>query len=233
MGIAFTDHCEVETGLDACLKVIRGLKADVKRARDIFGDRLEISLGIELGEPHHNTPLAEELIGDPDIDFVIGSLHHARGRMDYYYIDYEHEDIDGIMGLYYEELAELAEGAQFDVVGHINYQMRYMNPSTRNRIDPSKYYGKLGGILKVIADKKLGIEINTSGLWRGLGFTLPSFDVVKMFRAAGGEIVTTGSDSHETSHIGAGISTAAEYLRSAGFGGCAFFKNRKPSLKPI
>jgi histidinol-phosphatase (PHP family) len=232
-GIAFTDHCEVDTGLEACLDVVRGLKSDVSRARDIFGERLEISLGVELGEPHHNPPFARELTRDPEIDFVIGSLHHARGQPDYYYIDYGHENLDAIMSLYYEELEELVECGCFDVVGHINYQLRYMDSLTRSRANPSKYYGKLGEILRAIASKNLGIEINTSGLWRGMDFTLPSLDVLKMFRAAGGKVVTTGSDSHDSSHVGAELKTAVEYMRTAGFKYLAFFKNREPSFKPI
>jgi histidinol-phosphatase (PHP family) len=232
-GIAFTDHCETNKGISACLKVIKGLKSDVKRARDIFGDKLEISLGIELGQPHHDLSLSHELLCDGEIDFVIGSLHHARGQQDYYYIDYDHEDIDMIMYRYYDELMELVECGCYDVIGHINYQLRYMSAVARNRGDLSKYYRELGAILDVVAKNNKGIEINSSGLWRGIDLTLPPLEVIKMFRAVGGEIVTTGSDSHDASHVGAAIDSAVECLRDAGFERCAFFKQRKPIFKAI
>jgi histidinol-phosphatase (PHP family) len=232
-GIAFTDHVDVDSGEEACLKALDGIKADVARARDAFGGRLEISLGMELGEAHHNVPLARDLMSDDCLDFVIGSLHHPRMSPDYYNIDYDRVDMDALWRGYYDELSEMVEAGCFDVVGHINYQVRYMTESARARTDLSRYAGMLKDILRAVIDSGKGIEINTSGLWRGLGFTLPSLEVIEIYRQMGGEIITTGSDAHTENHVGDAIEVAVRRIASAGFDKFAFFKKRTPYFHDV
>jgi histidinol-phosphatase (PHP family) len=232
-GVAVTDHVDAGLGGEACFNVINGLKKDIARARDAYGGELEISLGIELGEGHHDVRLAREIASDDGIDFIIGSLHRPRGGVDYYYVDYDHEDLDGLLRGYYDELAEMAEAGFFDVAGHINYQLRYMSAAARERVNAPAYYDRLRPILRDIASGGRGIEINVSSLWRGLDFTLPSEEVVRMFREEGGEAVTTGTDSHDHSHVGDCLDGALKVLSGAGFGKFAFFKKRTPCYHDI
>ncbi|MDR1885923.1 MAG: histidinol-phosphatase HisJ family protein [Synergistaceae bacterium] len=232
-GIAFTDHCDIDGGRHRCDRVRRAIVRDVAEARELYGDDLLISAGIELGEPHHNYALAGDIAGDPGLDFVIGSLHRLRDTDDFYYIDYENVDLDSLMQRYYEELYELVESGCFDVVGHINYQMRYMSAAARKTVDLSVYYGDLFEILKSAARQGKGIEINTSGLQRGLGEIIPSPEVIGLFRRAGGEIVTIGSDAHNSRNVGAEIETAMDCLKSAGFGQFAFFTGREARMMDI
>lgn len=235
-GITITDHCNTYYGRKTCLALKRKLLADIRDARRTFGERLTISAGLELGEPHHDLSLAEELTSDPEIDFVIGSLHRLRGEEDFYEMQlnlFEAAELDVLLRKYYEELDELVACSFFDVLGHINYQVRYMSASARGRIDLTTYYDRLSAILKNAAQSGKGIEINTSGLRRELGEILPSSDVVRMFGDAGGEIVTLGSDAHDAASVGAGIFTAMEKLKEAGFPNFAYFKKRKASFIPI
>jgi histidinol-phosphatase (PHP family) len=231
-GVAITDHADVDLG-ESELDVLRALEDDVSAAREKYGGRLEISMGVELGDGNHNQALAEKIVSQESLDFVIGSIHRQRERKDYYYLDYEHEDIDDLMRGYYRELRELVRGGCFDVVGHINYQIRYMNAAARARLDLSLYYDILREILEDVARAGKGIEINTSGLWRGVGFTIPTLEVARMFRDAGGEIITTGSDSHRAEHVGLKLDGALECLKAAGFRRFAFFKGRKPFFHDI
>jgi histidinol-phosphatase (PHP family) len=231
-GVAITDHVDVDLGEEE-LDVLRKLDEDVSAAREKYGGRLEISMGAELGEGNHNPRLAEKIASYSSLDFVIGSMHRQREREDYYFIDYEREDLDDLMRGYYRELRELVLGGCFDVVGHINFQTRYMNAAARARLDLSLYYDVLREILKDTARLGKGIEINASGLWRGLGFTLPTLEVVKMFRDAGGEIITTGSDAHRAEHVGLELGGAVECLRAAGFRRYAFFKGREPFFHDV
>lgn len=235
-GIAIADHCDTYAGRDACRAIKDNLLNDVRRARELFGERLVISAGLELGEPHHDPALSEELTADPEVDFVIGSLHHLRGEKDFYYMElncFSAAKLDVILRKYYEELDELVACGFFDVLGHINYQVRYMNAAARGRVDLTRYYDRLSVILKAAAQSGKGIEINTSGLRRGLGEILPSFEVVKMFKDAGGKVVTLGSDAHAAESVGEGIFTAMEKLKEAGFRNFTFFQKRKASFIPI
>jgi histidinol-phosphatase (PHP family) len=231
-GVAITDHADVDMG-ESELELLKKLEDEVSAAREKYGGRLEISMGVELGEGNHNRALAEKIASRGSLDFVIGSMHRQRERQDYYFLDYEREDLDALMRGYYVELRELVRGGCFDVVGHINYQVRYMNAAARARLDLSLYYDALREILEDVARAGKGIEINTSGLWRGLGFTIPTLEVVRMFRDAGGEIVTTGSDAHRAEHVGLRLDGAVECLRAAGFRRYAFFKGRKPFFHDV
>ena len=227
-GITLTDHINVYYGAERNREVVENVKEDVASVRKEFGSRLEISLGIELGEGHHDLPFFRELISDGEIDFVIGSLHQPRNSLDYYEIDFDRSDVGAILDLYYEEMMEMASGGCYDVIGHFNLPLRYMSAALRAHTNLSPYLDRMRGILREVARAGKGIEINTSGLWRGQGFTLPTVDLVSVFREEGGEIVTIGSDAHRAEHVGLAIDGGMKCLAEAGFEKFAFFKKRVP-----
>jgi histidinol-phosphatase (PHP family) len=233
LGIAITDHCDIKTGKNCCKSVKQALMTEIKEARERFAEKLEITAGIEIGEPHHNLALARELAGDDKLDFVIGSLHQLRDEHDFKYIDYDHVDLDYIFRKYMDELLELSESGCYDVIGHINYQVRYMNANQRERLDIAQYYPEVSRVIESAVRHGKGIEVNTSGRNSGCGNTLPYIEVVRMFKSSGGEIITAGSDSHGPFRIGDGIYDAMETLRLAGFEKFAFFKGRKPKMLDI
>ena len=226
-GIAVTDHCDIDAGRASCLAVLAALKPDIAAARERYGECLHLSLGIELGEIHHNNALAAEISGDPIVDFVIGSLHCLRNERDFYYLDYDRIDMDALIDRYYDELLEMASVGDFDVVAHIDYQVRYMSENARRRVDFSSHFDRLEPVLKKLAERGKGIEINTSSGNRA-GEIVPPVDVFRMFRASGGEVVTVGSDAHTASRVGHRMDEAMAVLRDAGFTRYAFFERRKP-----
>jgi histidinol-phosphatase (PHP family) len=79
--------------------------------------------------------------------------------------------------------------------------------------------------MKTLAQNGKGMEINTSGVDR-VGDFLPSIDFIKRFRELGGEIITVGSDAHDTSRVGQHISEALEIAKDV-FGYVCTFEKRK------
>jgi histidinol-phosphatase (PHP family) len=59
---------------------------------------------------------------------------------------------------------------------------------------------------------------------------MPSFDLLKLYKECGGEVITIGSDAHTSADIGAGIAEGQELLRAAGFMYFTVFRERKPSF---
>ena len=53
---------------------------------------------------------------------------------------------------------------------------------------------------------------------------------LKMYKELGGEILTFGSDAHDSSHIGYGFKDAAILAQSLGFRGYHTFKDMKPTF---
>ena len=70
------------------------------------------------------------------------------------------------------------------------------------------------------------MEINTSGVDRCGGF-LPTADFFRRFKELGGEIVTVGSDSHNTERVGQYSREACEILKDI-FGYVCTFEKRQP-----
>ena len=84
-------------------------------------------------------------------------------------------------------------------------------------------------ILKKGIERNVGIEINTSGLSkRALNETLPSMNLLKLYRELGGEILTIGSDSHAAATVGSQFETALEMAKEAGFTNIYTFNKREP-----
>ena len=78
----------------------------------------------------------------------------------------------------------------------------------------------------MLVRKGKGLEMNTSGVDRGVGF-LPERDFFLRFRQLGGTIVTTGSDAHTCSRVGQYTNEAGAFLREV-FGHVCTFENREP-----
>ena len=51
----------------------------------------------------------------------------------------------------------------------------------------------------------------------GLKELNPCTDILKSYKALGGELVTIGSDAHTVEEVGRGLDRAEEVLRDAGF----------------
>ena len=81
-------------------------------------------------------------------------------------------------------------------------------------------------ILKVVAQKGKGLEMNTSGVDRCGGF-LPTADYFRRFKELGGEIITVGSDAHTANRVGQYTFDACEILKEI-FGYVCTFEGRKP-----
>ena len=81
-------------------------------------------------------------------------------------------------------------------------------------------------ILRTLARKEKGLEMNTSGVDR-CGAYLPDETYLRRFKELGGEIVTIGSDAHNTDRVGQYSREACEILKDI-FGYVCTFEGRKP-----
>ena len=138
--------------------------------------------------------------------------------------------MDVILTRYFEEILELCQWGQFDSLAHLTYPLRYITGQYHIPVDLSRYDSIIDEILRTLAQKGLGLEINTAGLRREIGQTAPTLPYIKRFRQLGGEILTFGSDAHRAQDLGAGLDTAIEMAKEAGFSYFAFFKKRDPRM---
>lgn len=200
----------------------------VPRLIEEFKDRVDIHYGVELGQPLQDFDLTKKLLDTYNYEFIIGSCHNIRNYEDFYYLDYNKEDPEKLLKLYFEELLEMAEWGGFDVLGHLTYPLRHIEGDYGIKIDMSGFEPIIRDIFRTIIKNNMGIEINTSGLRQKIGVTLPDERYVKMYRELGGEIITVGSDAHRTEDLGKGIAEGIALAKKCGFPKIYYYNNRKP-----
>lgn len=233
--MCITDHVDIdhfETGgkNPDCFTHWGRIKDEYASARERLGGRIDLRLGIEFGEANHAPESAPGIIAAEGLDFVIGSLHNVRDYPDFFCIRYQSaQECRELAARYVEEHFELVRLGCFDVLGHIGYTKRYMKRRGFD-IGLEGLDERLKELFKLLCETGKGIELNTSGLRDNTGTTFPEKSVLKLYREAGGEIITVGSDSHRPQDVGANIKDGYELLNEAGFKYFTVFKNREPEF---
>lgn len=187
--------------------------------------------GVEMGQATQDIEVAEKIVSDERLDFIIGSLHQLKGEKDFYYLDYKNMSADEIYNLlerYFREVYQLCKLNCFDVIGHLTYCLRYMKCRYNINPDISRFDEIIAESFRILAQNGKGIEINTSGLRQGFDDVFPSLKYVKLFKDMGGEIISIGSDSHYVDDIGRNIAEGIETAKAAGFTRLCCFRKRKP-----
>lgn len=240
--LAITEHCEVNryygieyynatpNGYDTYdfqLDFENSMK-DNTFAQKKYHDKLNIICGIELGQATHDFELAEKIISDERLDFVIGSMHQLPNHDDFAFIDYNEVDIPSLLMENYLEVLKLCKWGKFDVLGHLTYTLRYIVGNCGIDVDMKPYEEIIAECYRVLISKGKGIEINTSGLRQTYGKTFPDLNYIKLYKDLGGEILSIGSDSHTTYDLARGIPQGVELAKLAGFTEVCYFKKRKP-----
>ena len=199
------------------------------------GKNTRFLLGIELGQPHQCPEKAAEVLKKNDFDFVLCALHNAAGEQDFYYIDYENTSIPHLIGMferYTEELCELANWGSFHALAHITYPVRYFFRHNIH-IQMDKYDDLYLKLFRIIISRGIALELNASGLRKPINQPSPAYELMKLYKKAGGELVTVGSDAHNIADIFAKMPQACERLRELGFGYITAVENKKLVQKKL
>ncbi|WP_281818647.1 histidinol-phosphatase HisJ family protein [Vallitalea longa] len=227
--IAITDHYEFYIDGVASYRFNEAYLDEyfiaINKCKDKFSDRIIIKKAIELGQQHLQHEKANRILESYKFDFVLASVHKIR-NLDLSQINYNHSIIDIYSKRYLEEVYELADNEDFDCLAHLDLIKRYASKNNI-KVNLAKYKDELSQIFKRLIDKNKGIEINTSGLRQGLNEPMPSLEILKLYRAAGGEIITLGSDSHNIQDIGRDFEKAYDIIKAAGFDSIYTFDNRE------
>ena len=188
---------------------------------------LKIRRGFEFGMLSDNQALLKWYLSQRHFDFVIGSMHYV-DNWDPYYAQYWEGKTKEYAELRYLEATLEAVKAHddFDVLGHLTYICKaWANPT--NRLIPYEWHKELfDEILKTLASKGKGMEINSSGVNR-CGDFLPTKEFLQRFKELGGEIVTVGSDAHTSDRVGQYMHEACKIANDI-FGYVCTFEDRKP-----
>lgn len=227
--IAVTDHFEPSIGDENyTFYNQKGYWVYMTKARQIFKGKLNIKLGVELGQPHLFPEASKSILADFPYDYVLASAHKLPDGKDVSEINYSQISEEDVCSIYLGQLKELIYWNDFDCIGHLDLIKRYSAAVYKKNISLASQYELLKEVLKLAVRSGKGIEINTSGLRQAPKETMPGLDVLKIYREIGGEILTIGSDAHFAEDVGKGLGEAQVLARMAGFRFITVFNGRKP-----
>ena len=252
--ICFTDHMDYNFPLVYVKNTLPGQElpfcfdvdayySEINRLK-LLCPQIKIRTGIELGLKEDVKDKCTGLLDLYKFDFVIGSTHLVDNTDPYYDVFWEKTDEKtGIQKFYETTLENVKSGVDFDVYGHIDYITRYtpyMKKLRNSGLYNEEYYLSITDsfldiieeILKTLVYNGKGIELNTSGLKYGLHHPHPHEKILKLYKDLGGEIITIGSDAHETRHLGFSFDSVPEILKACGFKYYTEFTNRRPEMLP-
>lgn len=224
--ICFTDHMDYDP-LAKVQTMLLDMDAYSREYDELEIPGLKIRRGVEFGMLPDNREDFRKCLESRNFDFVLGSVHFAED-LDVYFQEYwagrtpwqaQHRFLE-------QTLQCLEIHDDFDVLAHLTF----LNKSPYNPAKIPMPYDNhreiLDEILKLLVKKGKGLEMNTSGVDRQVGY-LPTIDYFRRFRELGGEIVTVGSDAHRTNRVGQYCREACDMLREI-FGYVCTFENRAP-----
>lgn len=205
----------------------------ILRMRETYKGKIRIRRGLEFGIQTGTIGHYEKLwdrYGD-QLDFVLLSMHQVDGK-EFWNQEFQRgKSQKEYNEAYYQEILNVMRGfTNYSVLAHLDLIVRY----DRNGVYPFREVKDLiAEILRTaIADGK-GIEVNTSSWHYGLSDTLPSADILRLYRDLGGQIVTIGSDAHTTKYLGDHSKDAQQILKGIGFEQICTFENMKPVFHEI
>lgn len=235
--ICFTDHYDKDfpdygDGCNFILDTDRYI-AVMKELQEEYRNKIDVRIGVEIGLQPHLGQFYEEYVRKYPFDFVIGSTHLVDGEDPYYEKIFQTQTDENAYQYCFEYILEnLKTCACYDVVGHIDYIVRYGRTKAEN-YSYKKHADAIDEILKYVINHGKGIELNTAGFKYGLGFGHPHPDILKRYKELGGEIITIGSDGHKPEHIAYDFHKVSGILRACGFEKYTEFIERKPIFRQL
>ena len=233
--LAVTDHLEIDQTMGNIFPPLDndGIRRDIYAAKEKYKGKVEVVYGVELAQACHKMRKTQEILNEYKYDYIIGSVHCVRNFPDFSDMEYPAVS-DQVLAhsweLYLAEMREMVEWGGFDTPAHITYPYRYFHRHGREGVIKVFEKGReqFEPVLKMIIEKGIALEVNTSGLRQNDGCTFPHTDLIKFYRELGGELVTVGSDAHYPRDIAADIPQTYSLLKELGFVSTVTFRERKP-----
>ena len=224
--ICFTDHLDYDP-----LEQMGVLAFDTD-AYNAEYDQLEIPgllirRGMEFGMTVDNQEQFKADLARRPFDFVLGSIHFV-DDLDVYFPPYwEGKTVFEAERRFLETTLDCVRlHDDFDVLAHLTYIGKARHHHCNRAVPYADHREVIEEILSTLVAKGKGLEVNTSGMER-CGAFLPTADYVRRFKELGGEIVTVGSDAHDTGRVGQHAFEVCDMLKEI-FGHVCTFEDRKP-----
>ena len=195
--------------------------------------QIQVEIGIELGLQNHIADRLRQVTEQYSFDFIIGSCHFIDGCDPYFPAFFQDKTEKEAYRRFFEVTLHRVKNLDcFDSLGHLDYVVRY-GPTKNQNYDPKDYLEFIDPVLKILIERGKALECNTGGLHYGLGHPNPCEDILRRYRELGGELLTVGSDAHDTCRLGYDFQYVRELLKTCGFSYYTVYHQRNPEFLPL
>ena len=251
-GVCFTDHYDFyvpEMKQEHENRVreefdVPAQQAEIDRVNELiaagaFGKKaakkFRLFKGVEIGLYETCREQIRRFFQEHSFDEVVASVHYLDDTDPYWGSYYKGKNWKEAYGHYLETLLKEMKwlNKDFDIMGHFDYIARYA-PYPKESVLYRDFPGLFDEILRFLAENGKGFEINTK-TYQAYGLRTPELDrnILLRFMELGGEVITLGSDSHESAHIGNKFEYFAQYVKSVGFRRLGHYENRRLKMVTI
>ena len=240
-GVAVTDHADIWViKKEDVFNHIAASVMEAKLANGLYEGEVAFLAGIELADQVDGIANAKKLLELADYDVVLASVHcveFEEWEDNYAFLDFgdsvPEEKLREYLAVYFDKLLLTAQTQEYDVLSHLTCPLRYINGKYRRNIGVEEHRETIAEILKAVISREKALEVNTSGLGREYGETLPDRAILEAYYALGGRRITLGSDGHTPEDVGNGFDEAIGMLKDIGFEGYTYYEGRKPKFVPF
>lgn len=165
----------------------------------------------------------DSVLRDHAFHFVLGSMHHHTAIfqewMRQHKLDTDFKKIDA----YFRVMTDGVRSGRYDSIAHPDVIRIY---GTVNDFVPEEHEEVIKKFLEAAVEEDVCIEVNTSGLSKGVYEVHPDPKILRWARELGCKL-TLGSDSHHPESVGQHFDQVLPMLQGLGFSGINYFENRK------
>ena len=227
IGMTITEHLDLKfpTGTDSIFDIDKYFN-DYEKYRGS-----DLMLGIEIGMQQICLEENRVLTSKYPFDYVIGSIHAAKGEDVFNPKFYEGKTKKEAYEQYFLSMIDCVKQYDFiDSLGHIDYISRYATFDDKE-IHYHEFNEYINEVLKAIVHNEKVMEINTRRLGSKEAYN-NLINVYKAYNQIGGKYVTIGSDAHNAEDIGKNFLLANRICEICNLKP-VYFKNRKMEYMSI
>ncbi len=200
LGFSMHSFAEFDLAVYSDPQALGKYKAEVKRLKEKYKDKIEILCGIE--QDIYTQP------EDKDFDYVIGSVHYVKIGEEYLPLDLSKEvlldavnrgfggDVYSFAEWYFGAMEKVVEVTGADIIGHFDIIRKFDEDGDIFDQKHPRYIAAYTKAVKALVKHGKPFEINTGAISRGYRSTpYPSEDILRCIYENGGKVILS-SDSH-------------------------------------
>jgi len=219
-------------GIRMALDDLPRYRALVDEAR-VLGQSLGVEVLCGIEAEYFPDPGAMEsmsrTLAENRFDFILGSVHHQLPIFQDFIEEQGLLDDAAIIAAYFEMLAEAAESGRYHSLAHPDLIRIY---GTVEPFDPADYAEPIHKALDRIAATSCCLEVNTSGLIKGV-FEMHPAPVILGWARERDIPITLGSDSHLPEQVGQFFEPVTATLRAIGYTHAHYFRKGQRCAYPL